>query len=274
MTDHVISRNTSSAPNSQSVKQCCAKLYESDFAKLLLGESFHPGGLKLSERLGIVLGLKADTRVLDVASGRGVSAIFMAERFGCEVLGLDYGSENVRQANELAASRGLSARVRFERADAESLPVGNATFDAIICECAFCTFPDKTSAAKEFSRALRSEGQMGLSDLTRVPVLPKELNGLLAHIACIADAQPIDCYKSFLTGAGFDVTVVEDHDDALHEMVQQMRGNLLAAEIMVGLRKLDLPPEDLVTAKQMAKHALEAIQRGQLGYALICGLKP
>jgi ubiquinone/menaquinone biosynthesis C-methylase UbiE len=274
MTDHVISRNTSSASNNQSVKQCCARLYESNFAKLLLGDCFHPGGLKLTERLGIVLGLKADTRVLDVASGRGISAIFMAEHFGCEVLGLDYGSENVRQANELAASRGLSARVRFERADAESLPVEDARFDAIVCECAFCTFPDKTSAAKEFSRALRSEGQIGLSDLTRVPVLPKELNGLLAHIACIADAQPIDGYKSFLTGAGFDVTVVEDHDDALHEMVQQIRGNLLAAEIMVGLRKLDLPPEDLVTAKQMAKHALEAIQRGQLGYALICGLKP
>ena len=274
MTDHVISRNISSAANRQSVKQCCARLYESDFAKLLLGDSFHPGGLKLTERLGIVLGLKADTRVLDVASGRGNSAIFMAEHFGCEVLGLDYGGENVRQANELAASRGLSARVRFERADAESLPVGDATFDAVVCECAFCTFPDKTSAAKEFSRALRSEGQIGLSDLTRVPVLPKELNGLLAHIACIADAQPIDGYKSSLTGAGFDVTVVEDHDDALHEMVQQIRGNLLAAEIMVGLRKLDLPPEDLATAKQMAKHALEAIQRGQLGYALICGLKP
>src|SRR5712664_2683303 len=177
MIDYVIPTNTSSAPNGQSVKQCCARLYESDFAKLLLGDSFHPGGLKLTERLGIVLGLKADTRVLDVASGRGISAIFMAEQFGCEVLGVDYGSENVRQANELAASRGLSARVRFKCADAESLPVGDATFDAIICECAFCTFPDKTSAAKEFARVLRSGGSVGISDLTRDAVLPKELEG-------------------------------------------------------------------------------------------------
>ena len=35
--------------SSADVKQCCANLYESDFAKLLLGESFHPGGLKLTE---------------------------------------------------------------------------------------------------------------------------------------------------------------------------------------------------------------------------------
>ena len=41
----------------ETVKQCCARLYESDFAKMLLGDSFHPGGLKLTERLGTLLGL-------------------------------------------------------------------------------------------------------------------------------------------------------------------------------------------------------------------------
>ncbi len=273
MTKNAIPVSSSSGSDAQGVKQCCARLYESDFAKLLLGDSFHPGGLQLTERLGVVLGLHADSRVLDVASGRGDSAIFIAEHFGCEVLGIDYGGENVREANELAASRGLSARVRFERADAESLPVEASTYDAILCECAFCTFPDKAAAAKEFFRALRPGGQVGLSDLTRAPILPENLNGLLAHIACIADAQPIEGYKHYLAGAGFDVTLVENHDDALHEMVQKIRGNLLVAEIMAGLRKLDLAPEDLANAKEMAKSALEAIRQGQLGYALICGLK-
>ena len=30
------------------IKQCCAGLYESDAARLLLGDSFHPGGAKLT----------------------------------------------------------------------------------------------------------------------------------------------------------------------------------------------------------------------------------
>jgi ubiquinone/menaquinone biosynthesis C-methylase UbiE len=260
--------------DSHTVKVCCSRLYESNFARLLLGDSFHPGGLNLTRRLADILKLSPNSRVLDVACGRGTTAIFLAEHFGCEVLGLDYGGENVKRSSESAASRGLSARVHFDRADAESLPVGDAAFDAIICECAFCTFPDKTAVAREFSRVVRRGGQVGLSDLTRVPVLPKELDGLLAQIACIANAQPIEGYKNFLSGAGFDVPIVEEHDDALHDMVQQIRGNLLAVEIMVGLRKLDLPREDLVSAKQMATNAFEAIQRGQLGYALICGLKP
>ena len=47
------------ARGQENLKQCCARLYQSDLAKLLLGDSFHPGGLGLTERLGEILGLKA-----------------------------------------------------------------------------------------------------------------------------------------------------------------------------------------------------------------------
>ena len=90
----------------ETVKQCCARLYESDFAKMLLGDSFHPGGLKLTERLGTLLGLTAQSRVLDIASGKGTSALFLAERFGCEVLGIDYSGQNVEKASAAPRRRG------------------------------------------------------------------------------------------------------------------------------------------------------------------------
>ena len=81
------------------VKQCCAAAYDSDVARILLGDSFHPGGTKLTERLGRILRVTPQTRVLDVAAGRGASAIFLAERFGCEVVGVDYSRKNVDAAN-------------------------------------------------------------------------------------------------------------------------------------------------------------------------------
>ncbi len=188
------------------------------------------------------------------------------------MVGVDYSEQNVTQANGLAAARRLT-RVHFERADSERLPFTTGSFDVVICECAFCTFPDKSAAAREFARVLRSGGQAGLSDLTRAPVLPRELDGLLAHIACIADAQPIEGYQAYLREAGLTVSVVEKHDEALYEMVQQVRGKLLGAEVMVGLKKLDLPGVDFHAAQQMARRAQEAIQRGQLGYALISAIK-
>jgi arsenite methyltransferase len=256
------------------LKQCCAKLYESDLAKILLGDSFHPGGLRLTERLGQLLRLTPESRVLDVASGEGASAFFLAERFRSHVVGVDYGGQNVANANELAVTKGLTDRVHFECGDAEQLSFPDASFDAVLCECAFCTFPNKIGAAREFARLLRPGGRVGLSDLTGGPTLPKELDGLLAWIACIADAHPVDGYADYLRSAGFELEKVELHDEALAEMVQQIRMKLLSAEVLVGLKKLTLPGVDFISAKEMAQNTLTAIYQGQLGYAVLIATKP
>jgi ubiquinone/menaquinone biosynthesis C-methylase UbiE len=255
------------------VKQCCAKLYESDLAKILLGDFFHPGGLRLTERLGSLLHLTAESHVLDVASGKGASAFFLAEQFGCHVVGVDYGNQNVAKANDLADTKGLSSRVRFERGDAERLPFPEACFDAVLCECAFCTFPNKIAAAREFARVLRPGGRVGLSDLTRGPALPKELDTLLAWITCIADAQPVDSYAEYLRSAAFELEKVELHDEVLIEMVHQIRIRLLGAEVLTGLKKIALSGVDFVSAKQMAQSALTAIRHGQLGYAVLIAVE-
>ena len=255
------------------MKQCCAALYESDAARLLLGESFHPGGNKLTGRLGQILHLTSQTRVLDVAAGKGASALFLATRFGCEVVGIDYGGKNIEEAVRNANDAGLSERVSFRQGDAECLPFADGSFDAIVCECAFCTFPNKQLAAGEFARVLRKGGRVGLSDLTRNGALAPELDGLLSRMACIADAQPLATYAALLSGADLEVGVTENHDYALIELVNQMRLRLLAADVMVGLKKLALPGFDFEAAREVAKHALEAIKQGRLGYAIVTASK-
>ena len=99
------------------------------------------------------------------------------------------------------------------------------------------------------------------------------MDGLLAWIACIADAQPVENYADCLRSAGFELEKVELHDQALTEMVQQIGMKLLSAEVLVGLNKLVLPGVDFTSAKQMAKSALTAIQKGQLGYAVLIAAK-
>jgi len=165
-------------------------------------------------------------------------------------------------------------RVNFRSGDAERLPFPDTSFDAVICECAFCTFPDKTAAAREFARVLRGGGGIGLSYLTRGPVLPEELSGLLAWVARIADARPVDTYVRYLCDAGFLVERVEPHDEALLEMVNQVCTKLRHTEILVGLRKLELAGVDFTPAKKMARSAASAVQEGGLGYAIIHAAKP
>jgi len=260
--------------DAMTVKTCCAALYESDWTKLLLGDSFHPGGLALTERLGVLLKLDAHSRVLDVAAGKGTSAIFLAQIFGCQVVGIDYGARLVAQATAAAQQAGLAERVEFKQGDAEALAFANGEFDAVICECAFCTFPNKTTTATEFARVLRPGGCIGLSDLTRTAPLPQELETLLAWIACIADAQPLEEYVAYLEGTGFTGIETERHDDALVDMVNAIRAKLLGAELLVKLKKVNLPTVDFEHTKTLARSAAETIRAGKLGYAAIVGIKP
>jgi len=264
----------SGLPAEQELKQCCAQLYSSDAVRFLLGDSFHPGGLELTGQVGRLLELGPSSHVLDVASGQGTSAIFLASNFGCSVTGVDLSSTNIERAEQDAAAQGLADRVHFVLADSEQMPFPNGSFDAVICECAFCTFPDKPRAAAEFARVLRSGGRVGLSDLTRGPELPEELRGLLAWVACIADALPVDEYAGHLRSAGLVVRTVEPHDDALRQMVRQIQGRILAAEIASGLKKLDLSGFDLAEARKVAIAAHDAIKRGQLGYSVVVAEKP
>jgi arsenite methyltransferase len=257
----------------ETLKQCCAAAYDHDAVRVLVGDALHPGGAQLTERLGRILDLGPDTRVLDVAAGRGDGALELAARFGCDVVGLDYGRRNVEAARGRAGERRLADRVSFYCGDAERLPFADALFDAVVCECALCTFPDKPAAVGEFARVLKPGGRVGLSDLTRSGPLPRELEGVAAWIACIADARPVDEYRALLAGAGLVVGITEEHDSALVDFVEAIRSRLFATEIMVGLKKVELPGIDLATVKDIVRHALAAAKSGTLGYAIVTAAK-
>jgi arsenite methyltransferase len=267
--------------NNSKTKLCCANFYQSDVARNLFGDIFHPGGLALTRHLGEVLDLTQSDAVLDVACGRGSSAVHLAERFGCHVTGLDYGARNIVAAHALADERGVSILTTFRQGDAEGLPFDDNSFDALISECSFCTFPDKAAAAAEMARVLRSPesvegkpgGRLGLADMTVSGPLPEDVQTLLSWIACITGANTPEGYVETLRKAGFTDFTVQDQRNALLDLVIDIRRKLLGAEIAVGLGKLDLGDIDLDEAKRLARRSAELIQEGTVGYTLIAARK-
>lgn len=255
------------------IKACCAALYASDWTRLLVGDALHPGGLALTARLGELLGLGPGQLVLDVACGTGASAVFLAQRFGCEVAGVDYGAEAVAEAHRRAERAGLAGKVRFEQGDAEHLATASGVCDALICECAFCTFPDKWAAAAEFARVLRPGGRLGLADLTRRGPLGSELQTLLAWLACLGDARPIEEYCHCLCAAGFGEPVIETHDTALAALAESIEAKLEMAGLLARAGKLPLALGSVEEAKRLARAAAEAIHQGRLGYSLLVAVR-
>ncbi len=127
---------------------------------------------------------------------------------------------------------------------------------------------------REIVRVLHPGGRFGLSDLTRCGRLPPELEGLLAWIACIADALPVEQYVAGCESAGLSVDLVEEHDHALADLVRDMRGRLLGARVVAGLKQLELPAVDWPQVTAMARSAVRTVDAGTLGYALVIASKP
>jgi arsenite methyltransferase len=166
--------------NPATVQACCAAAYSHDAVAVLLGDSYHPGGLALTRRLADQLRLRPRQRVADVACGPGTTARLLATEYRVSVDGVDLNASTVDAAG-----------VRLHTGDAERIPLPSNAFDALVCECAYCTFPDKQAAAAEFARLLRPGGRLGLTDITITGHLTPELTGLTGWIACIADARPV-----------------------------------------------------------------------------------
>ena len=98
--------------------------------------------------------------VLDLASGTGEPALSLAPRVGPDgtVIATDVISEMMSIAAENAAQQGVT-NIRFEQADAGTLPFPNASFDRVTCRFGVMYFPDVPQALQEVRRVLRPSGR-------------------------------------------------------------------------------------------------------------------
>jgi ubiquinone/menaquinone biosynthesis C-methylase UbiE len=101
------------------------------------------------------LHLDSAKHVLDIGSGIGGPARYMAATFGCRVTGIDLTEEFVAVARELTRRCGLAERVAFECGDAMAMPFEDESFDAASCLHVAMNIPDKPRLLSETARALK-----------------------------------------------------------------------------------------------------------------------
>jgi SAM-dependent methyltransferase len=111
------------------------------------------------------LALAPESLVLDVGSGSGGPALFMARTVGCRVVGVDINENGIATANAQAQAQGVADQVRFQHIDAgHGLPFADDTFDAIVCIDAILHIPDRVATLAEWRRVLRPGGRILFTD--------------------------------------------------------------------------------------------------------------
>lgn len=249
-------------------KACCAAVYEHPIVRWLVGGELHPGGEATTRRALELIGVGAGDRLLDVASGAGTSALLAARELGCEVVGLEYSKSAVETARAAAEAAGLSSMVEFRQGDAEDLPFEVGAFDAVLCECSLCLFPDKERALAEITRVLRPGGGLALTDVVvDRRRLPRELDGPLAAVACVGEALSRQGYESLLAGAGLRPIAVESRDADAAALAERVEDRLRGARLL-GLDRIEGSPIAAGEAIALVGAARRAIADGALGYAI------
>lgn len=111
------------------------------------------------------LGLRAGSRLLEVACGSGGTALRLVARSGAAAVGMDLHADGVRAAAQRARELGLDARAEFRVADAdEPLPFPDASFDALFCNDAVNHLRDRARVLREWARVLRPGGRLVYTD--------------------------------------------------------------------------------------------------------------
>src|SRR5215217_7132983 len=102
------------------------------------------------------LNLSAGERVLEIASGSGGPALYLANKFRCQITGLDINEEGIKTANQAALNANIS-NAHFQVADVnQRLPFEDGTFEAVMCIDSLNHFRDRLKSLQEWNRVLRS----------------------------------------------------------------------------------------------------------------------
>jgi ubiquinone/menaquinone biosynthesis C-methylase UbiE len=182
-------------------------------AKTLKMKVLHPGGLIATEAMVNKCMLAQDMTILDVGCGSGRSAIVLARKYGCRIVGVDIEIGSLRRAQAEAVSKGVADRVTFREADANHLPFQDETFDGAIFQASLI-FTDKAKALQEAYRTIRTGGFLGVIELSWKKRPTEEIVARVRETLCAAavNTETQEEWIQLFDLSGFEVVYSELKD--------------------------------------------------------------
>jgi len=181
----------------------------------------HFGALEAVDLLADRAGIGAGMHVLDVCSGMGGPARYLAHHRGCRVTGLDVTASRYEGAVRLTRLVKLEHLVDFHLGNALEMPFADAAFDTVIGQEAFCHVPDKTRLIGECTRVVRLGGTIAFTDVLRREKLTPEASARLEREMSFLSLETLEGYGALLAANGCRVLVQDDLSEWWTEILVQ-----------------------------------------------------
>lgn len=198
-----------------------------DFMAKFVGLSvLHPGGFEATTTLAEACKINEQTRVLDIACGKGTSAIFLAEKYGCQIEGVDISEELIEEAKKFARQSNVRDRVSFRVGDALNLPYADNEFDVAVSQAMLILVPDKSKAVHEAKRVVKPGGYAGWLELSWKQQPTKEFLDIVSNVICaycMMNVLTFENWEKLFNESGFSqVEVIKSSMDvtSMKRMIQ------------------------------------------------------
>lgn len=231
-------------------------------------ETLHPGGLKTTKKLAEMCKIEKNMKILDVASGKGLSAIFLAENYDCSVTGIDHSKMMVKKAKEKAS--GKKADVEFTLADAHHLPFEDESFDIVISECTLCLLKKK-KALEEMARVTKNGGLVGIHDICWSEDADKNLKKSLAEIEGERPETKGGWTKLFKS-SGLTKIEAEEKPEIMEDWMEKMEKEIgISGKLKIFVK---IVKEWRLQGLKNIRKSEKIFEDPQTGYIIIVGQKP
>lgn len=173
-------------------------------------QSFQDAMARLNEVMAERGGIRSDQRVLDVGSGNGAAAIYLAREHGCQVVGLNLSERENEFARARVREEGVDDRVEIRYGDFHELPFADGEFDVVWSQESLLHAVDKPRVLRECRRVLAPGGRLVLSDLLMRDDVPEDERQTLYSRVGTPEMWDLDGYAQALRDAGLRVDRTED----------------------------------------------------------------
>ena len=189
-------------------------------------DQFHTRGLAATAELAKLAGVTSGMSVLDVGSGVGGPARYLAATCGCQVTGVDLSAPFVDAARYLTGRTGQGAQVSFKTASALELPFDVGRFDAVLLQHVAMNISDRPRLYREIRRVLKQGGRFATYDV--VLGSGKTLDGVhypapWARTPATSFLLTAEATCEAVEAAGFRTLVWQDDSTAAKAWAAQLR---------------------------------------------------